>query len=154
MVAARWFRQRRYMHFDEVLGSKKAHKLVTDPLAVARHAFWPMIQFSVSAAKLKLNKESGSLEKNSKTRDILYAAHGDSQIFSYYCAILSDRYESTINSRGLADVVLAFRSLNKSNIEFAKDAFDEIQKLGDCPATALDGKRFFDNLDHGHLNLS
>ena len=48
----------------------------------------------------------------------------------------------------LRENVLAFRSLEKSNIEFAKDAFDKIQNLGECSAVALDLSGFFDNLDH------
>lgn len=37
----------------------------------------------------------------------------------------------------------------KCNIDFAKDAFDEVKSLGNCVAIALDIKGYFDNLDHG-----
>lgn len=66
---------------------------------------------------------------------------------------MNQRYEATIKARGLTDAVLAFRSLAKNNIEFAKDAFDEIRARGDCCALALDIKGFFDNLDHRQLKL-
>lgn len=146
-----WFRQRRYIHFDEALSLKKAEKLVSNPVAVARHPFWPLIKFTVNTPKLKRDKTTGVLIKKPKLREIAYAAHGDSQIFSYYCADLSSKYEAEIESRDLTAVVLAFRSLKKSNIEFARDAFDEIRARGDCCAVALDITGFFDNLDHSQL---
>lgn len=144
----KWFRQRRYLHFDEPLSLTKAKSLVTNSTAVATHSFWPLIRFTVETSKIKYDKSTGQLKNNLKDRHISYAAHSDSQIFSYYCSLLTERYEAEIKKRGLSDVALAFRSLGKSNIEFAKDAFEEIRSRGNCVAVALDVTKFFDRIDH------
>ena len=52
---------------------------------------------------------------------------------------------------GLSDNVLAFRSLGKSNIEFAHEAFLSINDFGECGVVALDLSKFFDKLDHAIL---
>ena len=149
-----WFRQRRYIHFDEPLSYKKANALVTNPEAVATHSFWPLIRFEVETFKLKKDLDTGALALKSKKREISYAAHSDSQILSYYCNQLSKRYEEEITHRGLHDVVLAFRPLGKNNIHFAKNAFDEIQARGDCSVVALDVTKFFDTISHYQMKCS
>ncbi|WP_081629078.1 antiviral reverse transcriptase Drt2 [Methyloversatilis discipulorum] len=143
-----WYRLRRYLHFDNPLGLKKAELLVTDTTAVARHSFWPLIQFEIESAKIRKNKATGKISTKIKKRPISYAAHSDSQIFSYYCQLLSEAYESEILTRELSNSVLAFRSLGKSNIDFAKQAFDTIKTMGDCTALAFDITKFFDTLSH------
>ena len=150
-VLPAWFRQRRYLHFDEPLSFPKAQALVSDSDAVARHSFWPLLRFNVQTSKIKYNKTADKLESRPKDRLISYAAHSDSQIFGYYCELLATRYEALIEARGLGKSVLAFRALGKSNIQFAKDAFDEIRSRGDCIAVALDVTKFFDTLDHAQL---
>lgn len=152
-VIPAWFRQRRYLHFDEPLSFQKAQALVSEPGAVARHPFWPLLRFSVQTSKIKYNKVTNKLESCSKDRPISYAAHSDSQIFSYYCELLSARYEALIDNLGLGESVLAFRALGKNNIHFAKNAFDEIRSRGECIAVALDVTKFFDTLDHVQLKM-
>lgn len=143
-----WYRKRRYVHFDEPIGLAKAQKLVTDPLAVTRHAFWPLIRFEIETVKIRQDKVTGKISSKEKLREISYAAHSDSQIFSYYCQDLAVRYEQEISKRGLSESVLAFRSLGKNNIHFAKQAFDRIKSLGSCTAIAFDITKFFDTLSH------
>lgn len=152
-VLPTWFRQRRYLHFDEPLSFAKAQTLVTNPALVAAHAFWPLLRFTVQTSKIKYDKSSDQLISSSKDRPISYAAHSDSQIFSYYCEMLSARYETEIEKRGLYESVLAFRSLGKNNIDFAKKAFDEIRSRGNCVAIALDITKFFDTIDHSQLKV-
>ncbi len=48
----------------------------------------------------------------------------------------------------LDDSILAFRKLNKSNIDFARIAFDSIQKRSNCTVLGLDISKFFDHIDH------
>lgn len=146
-----WFRQRRYLHFDEPLSLKKATALVSDPSAVAAHSFWPLIQFKVHTAKIKQNKTTGNLDWHQKDREISYAAHGDSLIFGFYAEALGQVYEAQLAEQGLGDCVLAFRSLGKNNVDFAKAAFDEISARGDCVAVAMDVTKFFDTIDHAQL---
>lgn len=146
-----WFRQRRYLHFDEPLSLKSATALVTNPAAVAAHAFWPLIRFQVHTAKIKQDKTTGSLDWHHKDREISYAAHSDSLIFGYYAEAVSKLYEAQLQKSGLGGCVLAFRSLGKNNIDFARAAFEEIGTRGDCVAVALDVSKFFDTLDHAQL---
>lgn len=47
--------------------------------------------------------------------------------------------------------MIAFRALNKSNIEFANEAFNSIKNRKECGAVALDLSKFFDTLDHLQL---
>ncbi|MGM9425986.1 antiviral reverse transcriptase Drt2 [Hydrogenophaga sp. MI9] len=143
-----WYRLRRYLHFDEPLSLQKAQQLVTDPKAVSRHAFWPLIRFRIETAKVRQDKTTGKIETKEKLREISYAAHSDSQIFSYYCQSLSAIYEEKVAERQLVDSVLAFRSLGKNNIHFAKRAFDDIKARGDCTAVAFDITKFFDTISH------
>lgn len=146
-----WYRLRRYVHFDEPLGLQKAEKLVTDSIAVATHGFWPLIRFGVETVKIRQNKTTGEISTKEKLREISYAAHSDSQIFSYYCQLLSELYEQKIAESELGESVLAFRSLGKNNIHFAKRAFDTIKGMGECTALAFDVTKFFDTLSHSLL---
>ena len=146
-----WYRQRRYLHFDEPLGLDKAVRLVLDTNKVSRHAFWPLITYTLNSVKLRRKAHSGGLEKLSKTRPIAYAAHSDSHILSFYCQLLSELYEKKLLALGLSDSVLAFRSLGQSNIHFAKFAFQEIRNRGCCEVVALDVSKFFETIDHQRL---
>lgn len=143
-----WYRPRRYLHFDEPLGLDKASRLVLDSTKVARHSFWPLINYTVKTEKLRREPLSGNLEKISKDRPISYAAHSDSHILSYYCQLLSERYEAKLVAHGVSDSVLAFRSLGQNNIHFANSAFLDIKTRGDCEVVALDVSKFFDTIDH------
>lgn len=143
-----WYRPRCYLHFDPPVGLKHAQKIATNPKKVAQHAFYPLIAYQVESKKLKHDKASGELIKKSKTRPIRYAAHLDSHIYSYYAWQLSQLYERLLHEKDLGDVILAFRSLGKSNIDFAAAAFNEIANRGNCSAVALDITGFFDNIDH------
>ena len=64
-------------------------------------------------------------------------------------------YEDRLKILGIEECPIAYRQIpksgskgNKSNIDFAKDAFDEIKRLGNCAAIALDIESFFESLDH------
>lgn len=63
-------------------------------------------------------------------------------------------YEEKIKNKKLNDVVLAFRSLGKNNIDFAKQAFDEIKNRQSSSVIALDITKFFDTLSHQILKSS
>ncbi len=143
-----WFRLRRYVHFDEPIGLKKAEALVTSPSSVTRHSFWPLIQFDIETVKIRQDKTTGAITSKEKKREISFAAHSDSQIFSYYCQLLAVAYEQKVNDLSLNDSVLAFRALGKNNIHFAKQAFDKIASMGNCTAVAFDITKFFDTISH------
>lgn len=150
----KWYRQRRYLHFDEPLSLDSAIRLVKDPKCVSSHAFWPLIKFDVKIKKIYQEKSNKEIYSKSKERPISYASHSDSLIYSFYCEKLSNLYEEEIKERKLNDVVLAFRSLSKSNIHYAKDAFNEIKNRGNCSVIALDITKFFDTLSHKILKTN
>lgn len=143
-----WYRRRGYLHFDQPINLEKAFKIVSNPDTVSKHSFFPFINFEVKSYKLKKDKQTNELLKQNKIRPIAYSSHIDSHIYSYYASYLSALYEIQIKEYYLNETVLAFRSLEKSNIHFAKKAFDCIKKTGNCTAVALDLTGFFDNIDH------
>lgn len=143
----KWFRRRGYLHFDSPVKLRKACQIVKSPFNVAQHAFFPLINYNIQSFKISID-EDGNVLKNTKTRPISYASHIDSHIYSYYAELLSDLYEKTLGELQLQNSVLAFRTLGKSNIDFANTAFEKIKHHGDCTAIAMDISGFFDNLDH------
>jgi hypothetical protein len=146
-----WFRARKYLHFDSPIKYCQALKIVTTPQAVAQHSFYPLITYQISSEKIKRDNDTGRLVKKTKDRPIAYASHVDSHIYSYYALQLSNLYEVEIERRGIDESILAFRTLGKSNIDFAADAFQKIKDKGNCSAVALDVTGFFDNLNHQYL---
>lgn len=150
-----WFRTRGYLHFDKPISLNNTLKLVTNPEKVAKHSFLPFITFNVKTYKISKDKTTKKIIKTSKDRGIAYSSHVDSHIYAYYAAILSGIYEERLKDYGITENVIAFRALNKkSNIEFAKDAFESIRARKDCAAVALDLSKFFDKLDHNILKDS
>lgn len=147
-----WFKPRHYLHFDIPVSKKAAEEYVSDPRNVSTHAFYPFLNFIVESPKYKKNPETGLMTKDSpKKRPISYAAHLDSQIYSYYSYVLKARHEDLLNLYGLGSNIIAFRTLCESNIDFAKRAFDIIKGFGECDVYGLDISKFFDTMDHGHL---
>lgn len=144
-----WYRSRGYLHFDLPLSYRKAAAIATKPARVATHAFYPFLDYTITAHKVAKNDVTEKLVSKAKERPIKYAAHADSHIYAYYSAQLSAAYENELAKRDLGDSVLAFRSLGKKcNIDFAKQAFDTISAFGECAVVALDISGFFDNIDH------
>ncbi len=147
-----WYRKRGYLHFDHPIGYKKARKIVANPKAVAKHSFWPLIHYEITTPKITKNS-AGDVVRKEKTRPIAYASHLDSHIYAYYAQILAELYENRLAALGIGEYVSAFRSLGKSNIEFARDAFKSISEFGPCAVVGVDITGFFDNLDHAILKM-
>ena len=143
-----WYRSRGYLHFDLPLSYRKAAAIATNPDRVAKHAFYPFLDYTITAEKIAKDEATQKLVSKPKKRPIKYAAHADSHIYAYYSEKLSAAYENELTKRDLGEPVLAFRSLGKSNIDFAKQAFDTISAFGECAVVALDISGFFDNIDH------
>ncbi len=143
-----------YPHFDPLISLEEGEAYATDKNRVARHAFFPFIQYSQRWTRFAEKGETGAV----KERPIRYAARLDSYIFSYYRFILSQRYEREIARIGLDASILAYRRIpipngkgNKCNVHFARDAFLRIRELGDCCAIALDISSYFEFLDHSRV---
>jgi len=146
-----WFRKRGYLHFDKPISLEHALDIVTNPNTVATHSFLPFITFTSTTIKVHKDKITKVITKTPKERPIAYSSHIDSHIYSYYSEILNYLYEEQLRIHNITKNVLAFRTLSKSNIEFANEAFQEIKLRGDCSAVALDLSKFFDTLDHSFL---
>ena len=173
-----WFKLKRYPHIGLPLNPSDRLKwiepYVTSKDEIAKHAFLPFIHKTARVKKFrkKYNSTTGKLEfildngkrvlrnPNEKKRELFYASHLDSLIFSYYSQQLNESYEDKLIDFGLNDVVNAYRSVpinpdkedssNKCNIDFANDVFKHILEFDqkEFSVIAFDISSFFDNLDH------
>ena len=141
-----------YLHLDNRIWFpdriESFKKFILCPDKVVHHSFLPFIQVVVKTKRIKYNKIKHRRKLEIKLRPICYAAHFDALIYSFYSSYLTGKYERYIIENGFADCVLAYRSLELCNIDFAKEVFDYIENKGQCTVITLDIKGFFDNLDH------
>lgn len=143
-----WFVARTYVHFDPAPSRDFAIRYCEDPEKVARHAFWPFLGYELVERRFK--REGDDRFIHSKERPIKFAAHMDAHIMARYAFLLRAAYEEAASPE-VRQASLAYRKLGKSNIDFAKDAFDEVRRRGSCVALCFDVKDFFDSLDHADL---
>lgn len=175
-----WFKIKRYPHIGLPLNPNDRFKwiedYVTNPEKIAKHSFLPFIHKTSKVKKFRKDykKEDGTVNEkhkkdnkilrkvDQKKRELFYASHLDSLIFSYYAKKLSDGYEVKIRNKtfNLHEVVNAYRSVavnpekesssNKCNIDFANDVFKYIldYKENEFTVIAFDITSFFDNLNH------
>ncbi|SEH69730.1 reverse transcriptase domain-containing protein [Paracoccus alkenifer] len=144
-----------YPHFDAPITLREIRNLVTDRERVATNSFYPFFLYEDSWQPYR---STDAAKPDKKTRPIRYGARRDAYIFAFYRRKLSRLYEARLREIGIEDCPIAYRQVlkpgrggGKCNIDFAKDAFDEIDRLGDCVAIALDIKGYFENLDHGRI---
>lgn len=173
-----WFKIKRYPHIGLPLENsdrlKWIEKYVTNPEKISKHSFLPFIHKTSKVKKFR--KEYSSIDgiisnkdkitkkplrkSSKKTRELYYASHLDSLIFSYYAQSLSELYEVKLKDFNLNEVVNAYRSVpinplnvnspNKCNIDFANDVFKYVIDYNEQEfiVFAFDISSFFDNLDH------
>lgn len=143
------------MHFDTRIWfpSKKGEikSYILNSENVVTHNYFPFLKVIKETKRIRFSKKAYRRVITPKERPISYAAHLDSLIFSFYSSYLSERYEELLPTLGISDAVIAYRSLDKCNIDFAKDVFKTITRNGECVAIALDIKGFFDSLSHEKL---
>ncbi len=176
-----WFRLKKYPHIDRRILPKERQmwieKYVSNPDKVAKHAFLPFIHKVKKVRKFRKTydeKTGHSIKTNdkvlrksdSKTRDLYYAGHLDSLVYSYYAEKLNKEYEKKLKIENLGDVVLAYRAIpinpnipngqNKCNIDFANEVFEYIRNYPKehFLVITFDIKSFFDELDHNKLLAS
>lgn len=144
-----------YPHFDAPIALKEIRRLVTDPVRVASNSFYPFLRYEQSWQPYR---STGSIKPDQKIRAIRYGARRDAYIFAFYRRKLSCLYEARLLELGISDCPIAYRRIPKAgrrggkcNIDFAKDAFDEIDRLGNCVAVALDIESYFERLDHDRI---
>ncbi|WP_298903187.1 antiviral reverse transcriptase Drt2 [uncultured Psychroserpens sp.] len=168
-----WYRPKGYEHITPRLSFddyKFVKSYATSTNEVSKHAFLPLIHSTIKERRYKVVDsktgrrshkivEKGKTKSTAKKRQIYYATHIDTQIYSYYSnQILSPKYEKMLSVRpNLSDCVTAYRRIptgndsNKGNAHFAKEVFDFIKLKGDCAVMVLDISKFFDSLDHSIL---
>ena len=136
-----------YTHFDRRVSLEKCFGYITSPDKVSHHGFYPFIHYTIKSRKVKNGKKS-----EPKKRQIYYAAHIDGWIYRYYAHLINEVYNRRVKEDGIDSVAVAYRTdLKKSNIDFAKDAFQHIREARSCYVMIGDFTDFFDNLDHVYL---
>jgi len=149
---SRKYLKKGYLHFDNRIWFpefKEAFKrFILSPEGVSHHSFLPFLKVIIETKRIKNNRVKHKRKLEIKPRPICYAAHFDALIYSFYSTYLTEKYEEYIKENGIGDCVLAYRSMNLCNIDFAKEVFDHIENKGPCIAICLDIKGFFDNLNH------
>lgn len=144
-----WYPEKRnILHFDYPISFENAQSKVTDKIFVKRYSFFPLLTFNINSLKYKKDSITNQMKKTPKTRTICYSAHLDNCIHSYYAKELSQKYEQLIKELKIDKSILAFRKLEKSNIDFAKLAFENIREYGKSSVIAIDFSNFFNTLNH------
>ncbi|MDY0017806.1 MAG: reverse transcriptase domain-containing protein [Candidatus Delongbacteria bacterium] len=165
-----WFKVKGYPHIGLPLSFSDrdwVNKYVQNKASVSKHAFLPFIHKTIKSRKYRKKYDDngdilndGMRTPDYKKREIFYASHLDSNIYSYYSFLLSSYYESLLKSLNLFNVVTAYRRLplennkvksrNKCNIDFANEVFEFIRnnKSNELSAIILDITSYFDHLDH------
>lgn len=166
-----WFKLKKYPHIGLPLKSFDRPSVtgyVKDPDRISAHSFFPFIHRDTVVRKFRREIDSSGAKlktriSDSKPRELYYANHLDSMVYSYYAKLLSDAYELKLTEHKLSDVVTAYRaikidpsdvnSINKCNADFASEIFSYIlsSSSNNLVALAFDIKGFFDNLDHKSL---
>jgi hypothetical protein len=146
--------QKHYPHFDAPISRRKIRQMLRDFEAGPDRAFYPFFQYEQSWQPYRLETEP---KPERKTREIRYGARRDAYVFAFYRRKLARLYEARLGELGIAECPIAYRQVRKGNgggkcnIDFAKDAVDEIDRLGDCVAVALDIRKYFESLDHRRI---
>jgi len=139
------FRNKAYAHLDAKRPAEPMESLIKNPMWVARHGFLPFIH-----VVLKTKRRKGkNVRPEFKERNIFYASHLDRYVYQWYACLTTDAYERYIKANAFDKAPIAYRSIEgKTNIHFAKEAFDFIRKQEDSFVFITDFHKFFDNLDH------
>lgn len=145
-LSSPWFRGRGYRHLDVAISVDAAVRICT-PTSVATHPFLPLLKYEKKIKRYKPLKKATVF----KSRDIMYASHRDSCIFSKYSYDLTNALDTTYNKYGISENVIAYRKLGMANYQFSARALDFIQGHVPCVALCFDISGFFDSLDHGIL---
>jgi len=156
------YNKKGYLHLDQRLWFperlSEIETIVKDNLLVPNpkrpqykqyYSFLPFLKIITKTPRYRYQFEEGHYDLETKKRPICFAAHKDSLILGYYSFALTRIYEEYIKQHSFDDVVLAYRSdLKKCNIQFAKEAFEQLKVRKECSTIALDIKGYFDHIDH------
>lgn len=169
MVIENWFKLKKYPHIGLPITIEDYNwvkEYIMDKEKVRIHSFLPLIHKCISQRKfrpdlLRTDKTKTKKRfriKDKKDRNIYFASHLDSLIFTYFNSLLVESYENYIKSKTFNDSIVAYRKMpiyegaesNKCNIDFAKSTFEFIRNNNEKKLTVIvaDVTSFFDNLDH------
>lgn len=143
-----------YLHFDRYLSTVELEAIANNPEAVATNRFYPLLRFNEEWTKYREDGE----KLRRKSRPLRYSARRDAAIYARYRALLADLYETELRRLEIEEVPIAYRRIpsetgnhNKSNIDFAKDAFEAVRNIGECVVSVVDIKSYFESLDHTQI---
>ncbi len=170
MELEKWFKTKKYPHIGLPITIKDYYwvkEYVENFDKVRCHSFLPLIHKIILQRRFRADNSlpdrnpSGKRKRfidKPKVRDIFFASHLDSLVFSKYNEILATAYESYIENKNFNESVVAYRKIsiskgsenNKCNIDFAKTTFEFIQKNNTKNLTAIvsDVTDFFPSLNH------
>ena len=114
-----WFSARGYLHFDDQVHEKsfsKIKSIITNPDNIKKWAFYPFLKYSLFTTRFEFDEKENKYSKiNPKERVIMYSAHMDSQVYSYYSYLLSNYYEDYLLRNELNESITAFRKIKKQD---------------------------------------
>ncbi len=141
-------RTRYSLRFDPPISRDAGERYARDPGRVATHAFYPFLWYTKKSPRYVKAEHKVTPKK----RPIRYASYLDTAIYRHYARCLSDAYEALLAREGLQQCVVAYRALNRSNVELAVEVFNLIRAYvkdnGPCFALCIDIEEFFESLDH------
>lgn len=169
-----WLKFKKYPHIGKPLTKRKdsgwIKEFVMSPEKIANHKFVPLLHRTLNQRKYRPQKDapknkSGKRQRTvaeKKQRHIYFPSHLDSIIYGYYSHMLTLKYEDYLKDKPYGSVAVAYRKIpigngqsgNKSNIEFAFEAIDFIEKNKNRELSIIvaDVTSFFDNLNHRILH--
>src|SRR6185437_6207450 len=151
------FDTKKYLHFDHRFNfpkqKKQVQEIVSDTKKVAAHPYLPLVKILIKTPRYRYQEDEGKYGLETKIRPISFASHFDTYIYAFYSFVLGKKYQEYIKANGFDSCVLAYRTDldGKCNIQFAKEVFELIRKIGPCTAIAIDIKGYFDSIDHKTL---
>ena len=141
---------KKYAHFDEKVSLDRVWNYIRNPDNITKHGFYPFIHYEKKFNKFTKKDGVGCIKE--KSRHLCYSAHVDRYIYSYYGYLLNQQYNEYLEKRNMDMVAVAYRdNLHKSNIHFAKKAFDCIRETEESFVIIGDFSHFFDSLEHDYL---
>jgi hypothetical protein len=164
-----WIKLKKYPHIGFPIEHKDISKLegyIMDESKIVKHSFLPFLHRTIFQRKFRANSKgilnpSKKRKRNKldpKAREIFFASHFDSQIYSYYSYLLSEKYKALLKTKSFNKSIVAYRKIeiegkkgkHKCNIDFALETFQFIKDNQDKKLTVIvaDVTKFFDSLDH------
>src|SRR5699024_7852923 len=133
-------------------------KYVLDFNNIAIHGFLPLIHYvDISEMYTGMpNPEINNRPIKEKPRDIMFAGHLDSYIYTYYSLKLNDLYNNWTENNDIDTCSIAYRTNKKglSSINFAAEVVNRIVNYEEAFILVGNFTNFFDQIDHKLLKIN